>query len=351
MMAKLLAAAAILAIAAASQPNSTSSLRGSSSAPAVPATRWPLFIWYKQGHGSTRFASRFGDVPKKQVVAEKLVLATVEGGAGEGRTDKEGMLNTFGAEGATFDVYVRPDYAKLASYLTSKNACTGDSCDTSTIISYLTDMLANFESSSHIKASGIACQQEEGFNPDNTDFKCKELMVAIDGKYPFLQIEGGYGCYKVQSGLRVNIAESCQSASASCLCPTYHLEEKTYEPYAIGGFKPAPYGHACKSNEGNYCCTFDDSVDGAKCPDWDINNQCFMTGDAAASSYGKLIGLWWKSDATFESHLDGHVSCIGIGSPDTGGNANCAIDPASAPNAAFALEKELGADAKALCFY
>merc|ERR1711907_776732 len=133
--------------------------------------------------------------------------------------DKAGMLNMFG-EGSSLEIYIRPDYVKLGTYLDSKHSCTSDGCKTSDVISYLDSMLANFKEASGLSPIGVACQQEEGFNPLNSDFKCPELMVAAGGKHKFLQIESGYGCYSSQKGSLLRGATKCDGATTEdCVCP------------------------------------------------------------------------------------------------------------------------------------
>ena len=353
-----------------------SGVRVSSSAcvlASIGTPTWDSFTWYKQHTGALSFNDAFGGLSPGMVSADRLVLATTEAAAGLAAADVQGMQTTFGTSAATVEIFVRPLYTNVPTAVA--NGCDAANCDVQPVQAWISDMLSSFEATSGITPAGVACQQEAGWNPSNGKFRCPELMAALNGAYPFLQIEAGYECYKAPTGSPAEVHvvgadDDCTgpTVAGSCLCPTWHLLERTYEPYVIGPFKKlSNSARDCKSdrNANDYCCTWEDGVAGATCPPGPpptpggINApaSCLMTGEPAATSYGKLVGLFWNSDSSFKAPPGSNVPCLGIGYPGGAGNANCRVDAADGPDAAASLLQQItsastGApQSNDLCFY
>jgi hypothetical protein len=337
------------------------------------ASTWDSFTWYKQQEGLLSFADGFVGVQPGAISAKRLVLATTQAAADLVVDDVNGMRDTFGASPQTkVEVYVRPQYTKIPTEV--GNGCDKTDCAVLPVQAWIKEMLDQFETASGVKPTGVACQQEDGWNPQNRAFKCPELMTALNGAYPFLQIESGYGCYKAPTGspaqVHVVMASSdpdktdvCTgpTVAGSCLCPTWHLLERTYEPYVIGSFKQlTSSAKGCKENENDYCCTYEDAVPGGTCHHGSSSAEagtvpsCVLSGEPAASSYGKLVGLYWNANTAFQSPPGGNVPCLGVNYANESGNANCRVEVVDGPNSAASLLQQISAGAspsKDLCFY
>ena len=339
----------------------------------VGASTWDTFTWYKQQEGALPFADGFSHVQPGAISAERLVLATTELAANLAEGDVKGMRDTFGASPQTkVEVYVRPAYTNIPPAV--GQGCDQTNCDVLPVQMWIKDMLDEFETASGVKPTGVACQQEDGWNPSNSAFKCPELMTALNGAYPFLQIESGYGCYKAPTGspAQVHVVVSSTdpnkktdvctgpTVAGSCLCPTWHLLERTYEPYVIGGFKQvSSSAKGCKANENDYCCTYEDAVPGETChpgpPGAGVVTSCVLSGEPAAASYGKLVGLYWNANKSFQSPPGSNVPCLGVNYADESGNANCRVDVVDGQHSAASLLLQISGGAppmsKDLCFY